>query len=126
VRVLHATTLMKLTSRCGTSASQGCIKALLAKAAEAKLLGTTRLRADTTVVPANVAYPTDSGLLAKTVRRIAATDRRIQAAGGASRTHHLRDRRLAAGKRAHGIVAKLGCAARRAGRRPSGPPAWPG
>ena len=28
------------------------------------------LRVDTTVVPANVAYPTDSGLLARAVRRI--------------------------------------------------------
>ena len=59
---------------------------LLAKAAEAKLLRTTRLPADTTVVPANVSYPTDSSLLAKAVRRIAATGRRIQAAGGAIRT----------------------------------------
>jgi IS5 family transposase len=53
--------------------------ALLAKAVGAKLLRTSRLRADTTVVP----YPTDSGLLANAARRIAATGRRIQAAGGA-------------------------------------------
>ena len=43
----------------------------MAKAAEAKVLRTNRVRADTTVVPANVAYPTDSGLLAKAIRRIA-------------------------------------------------------
>jgi IS5 family transposase len=67
----HPTTLMKLTTRCGPAAVDGCNQALLAKAAEAKLLRTTRLRADTTVVPADVAYPTDSGLLAKAVRRIA-------------------------------------------------------
>ena len=71
--VPHPTTLMKLTTRCGTVAVDGLNEALLAKAAEAKLLRTNRLRADTTVVPANVAYPTDSGLLAKAVRRIAAT-----------------------------------------------------
>jgi len=81
-------------------------EALLAKAAEAKLLRTNRLRADTTVVPADVAYPTDSGLLAKAVRRIATTGRRIRAAGGATRTR-VRDRGRAAGKRAHGIAAKL-------------------
>ena len=69
-RVPHPTTLMKLTTRCGTAAVDGCNEALLAKAAEAKLLRTARLRADTTVVPADVAYPTDSGLLAKAVRRI--------------------------------------------------------
>ena len=52
------------------------------------------------------AYPTDSGLLAKAIRRIGATGRRIQAAGGAVRTK-LRDRSRAAGRRAHGIAAKL-------------------
>jgi IS5 family transposase len=33
-----------------------------------------------------VAYPTDSGLLAKAIIRIAVTGRRIRAAGGAVRT----------------------------------------
>ena len=79
---------------------------MLAKAAEAKVLRTSRVRADTTVVPANVCYPTDSGLLAKAIRRIGATGQRIQSAGGAVRTR-LRDRSRAAGKRAHGIAAKL-------------------
>ena len=105
-QVPDPTTLMKLTSRCGTAAVDGLNEALLAKAAEAKLLRTSRLRADTTVVAADVAYPTDSGLLAKAIRRIAATARRIQAAGGATRTR-LRDRSRAAGKRAHAIAAKL-------------------
>ena len=54
-RVPHPTTLMKLTTRCGTAAVDGCNEALLAKAADARLLRTCRLRADTTVVPANVA-----------------------------------------------------------------------
>jgi IS5 family transposase len=57
-------------------------------------------------MPADVAYPTDSGLLARAVRRIAATGRRIQAAGGATRTR-LRDRSRAAGARARQIAAKL-------------------
>jgi IS5 family transposase len=104
--VPHPTTLMKLTTRCGSAAVDGLNEALLAKAAEAKLLRTTRIRADTTVVPANVSYPTDSGLLAKAVRRIAATGRRVQAAGGAVRTR-VRDRSRAAGRRAHAIAAKL-------------------
>src|ERR1700692_4196402 len=104
--VPHPTTLMKLNTRCGSAAVQGLNEALLAKAAEAKVLRTNRVRADTTVVPANVAYPTDSGLLAKAIRRIAVTGQRIQSAGGAVRTK-LRDRSRAAGKRAHGIAAKL-------------------
>ncbi len=104
--VPHPTTLMKLSTRCGSVAVQGLNEALLAKAAEAKVLRTGRVRADTTVVPANVCYPTDSGLLAKAIRRIGAAGARIHNAGGAVRTR-LRDRSRAAGKRAHGIAAKL-------------------
>lgn len=104
--VPHPTTLMKLTTRCGPAAVEGLNEALLAKAAQAKLLRTTRVRVDTTVVPSNVAYPTDSGLLARAIRRIAATEKRIQAAGGATRTK-VRDRTRAAGTRAHSIGARL-------------------
>ncbi|WP_016882228.1 MULTISPECIES: ISNCY-like element ISRjo3 family transposase [unclassified Rhodococcus (in: high G+C Gram-positive bacteria)] len=104
--VPHPTTLMKLTTRCGPAAVVGLNEALLAKATEAKVLRTTTLRADTTVVPSNVSYPTDSGLLAKAIRRIAVTGKRIQAAGGATRTT-VRDRSRAAGKRAHSIGFKL-------------------
>ena len=39
-RVRHPTTLVKLTTRCGTGAVDGCKEALLAKSVEAKLLGT--------------------------------------------------------------------------------------
>src|SRR4051812_28006915 len=105
-RVPHPTTLMKLTTRCGSAAVEGLNEALLAKAAEAKLLRTNRVRVDTTVVPSNVAYPTDSGLLARAIRRIAAVQTRIRAAGGATRTR-VRDRSRAAGTRAHAIGAKL-------------------
>ncbi len=98
----HPTTLMKLTTRCGSAAIDGLNEALLAKAAEAKLLGTNRIRADTTVARANVSYPTDLGLLAKAMRRIAATGKRIQAAGGAVRTR-VGDRSRAAGRRAHAV-----------------------
>ena len=78
--VPHPTTLMKLTTRCGSAAVEGLNEALLAKAAEAKVLRCSRIRVDTTVVASNVSYPTDSGLLAKAVNRIAATGRRKQAA----------------------------------------------
>jgi IS5 family transposase len=104
--VPHPTTLMKLTTRCGSVAVDGLNEALLAKAVEAKVVRTARVRVDTTVVPANVAYPTDSGLLAKAVRRIGAGVTRIHAAGGAVRTR-VRDRSRSAGVKAHGIAAKL-------------------
>ena len=102
--VPHRTTLMKLTTRCGSAPVGGLNEALLARAAEAKVLRTSRIRIDTTVVAANVAYPTGSGLVAKAVNRIAVTGRRVQAAGGAVRTK-LRDRSRAAGRRAHDLNA---------------------
>jgi len=68
-RVPHPTTLMKITSRCGDDAVAGLNEALLAKAGEAKLLRTDKVRADTTVVEAAVAYPTDSGLFGQGDRR---------------------------------------------------------
>jgi transposase, IS5 family len=105
-RVPHPTTLMKITTRCGDAAVAGLNEALLAKAAAAKLLRTDKVRADTTVVGADVAYPTDSGLLAKAVGKIARTVARVKAAGGATRTRS-RDRRRAAGRRARSIASKL-------------------
>ena len=117
-RVPHPTTLMKLTRRCGEAAVTGLNDALLAKAAAQKLLRTDKVRADTTVVEAAVAYPTDSGLLAKAVGGIAGTIKRIQAAGGATRTR-VRDRSRSAGQRARSIASKLrlrGAAAREEGQ----------
>src|SRR6476619_2764161 len=110
---------MKLTTRCGATAVNGLNQALLAKAVEAKVVRTGRVRADTTVVPANVAYPTDSGLLAKSVRRIGANVKRIQAAGGAVRTN-MRDRSRSAGTKAHGIAARLRSRAQLGPRRGEG------
>jgi len=105
-RVPHPTTLMKITTRCGDDAVAGLNEALLAKAATAKLLRTDKVRADTTVVEAAVAYPTDSGLLAKAIGTMARTVERIKAAGGATRTR-ARDRRRSAGRRARSIASKL-------------------
>ena len=105
-RVPHPTTLMKLTTRCGEAAVAGLNEALLAKAAGAKLLRTARVRADTTVIPANVAYPTDSGLLAKAAGKLVRTARRVQAAGGAAGTV-MTDRRRAAARRVREIAARL-------------------
>jgi transposase, IS5 family len=104
--VPHPTTLMKLTTRCGEAAVAGLNEALWATAAGAKLLRTARVRADTTVIAANVAYPTDAGLLAKAVGKLVRTARRVQAAGGATGTV-MRDRRRAAARRMRELAAHL-------------------
>jgi IS5 family transposase len=105
-RVPHPSTLGKLTARCGPEVIDQLNAALLVKAGAAKLVKTDKVRADTTVVEANVTYPTDSGLLVRAITRIVALVARIHAAGAASRTG-VRDRRRAAGRRARSISAHL-------------------
>ena len=106
VAVPHPTTLMKITTRCGPSATDGLNEALLAKAVAAKVLKTNRVRADTTVVEANVAYPSDSGLLAKGVAKMAATAKKLQTMGLATRTK-MADRTRSVRSRARSINANL-------------------
>jgi IS5 family transposase len=105
-RVPHPTTLMKITTRCGSEVIDQLNEALLAKAAEGKVLRTGRVRADTTVVAANVQRPTDSGLLAKAIGAMNRQIRRIKTAGAAVRTPW-RDRTRAAGRRARQINSRL-------------------
>jgi IS5 family transposase len=51
IAVPHPTTLMKITTRCGSAAVGGLNDALLARAMRARVLKTNRVRADTTVIP---------------------------------------------------------------------------
>jgi IS5 family transposase len=105
-RVPHPTTLMKITTRCGSEVIEQLNEALLAKANEAKLLRVGKVRADTTVVSANVERPTDSGLLAHAIGKTSRLVGRIKATGAAPRTQW-RDRSRAAGRRARQINSKL-------------------
>jgi IS5 family transposase len=105
-RVPHPSTLGKLTARCGASVIGELNAALLAKAGAAKVVKVEKVRADTTVVPANVAYPTDSGLLVRAIALIVTLVAHIHTAGAASRTS-VRDRRRAAGRRVRSISAHL-------------------
>jgi len=105
-RVPHSTTLMKITTRCGETAINALNDALLARAVEAKVLKTNRLRADTTVVEADVAYPVDSALLAKGVARLAKLAGRARSLGLATRTP-VRDRTRSVHRRARDVVNTL-------------------
>ena len=105
-QVPHPTTLVKLTRRLGEQTVTSLNEVLLANAADHKVLRTHRVRADTTVVAANVCYPTDAGLLARAIGKLHTTIGRIQAAGGASRTR-VRDRRRSARRRAHQLAKTL-------------------
>ena len=102
----HPTTLMKITTRCGHQAVNQLNEALLNKAMAAHVVKLDKVRADTTVVPANVAYPTDSGLLAKGVAKLTKTVAALHALGLARRTG-FRDRTRSVRRRAHQIAAWL-------------------
>jgi len=104
--VPHPTTLMKITTRCGQHAVDELNDALIAKAVEAKVLKLNRVRADTTVVEANVAYPTDSGLLTKGIATMGRIAARLKTAGLATRTR-FRDRSRSARRRCRAINANL-------------------
>ena len=104
--VPHPSTLEKIVSRCGEAAVAALNEALLAKAHENKVLRVEQLRADTTVVEANVSYPTDSGLLAKGVAKMAVLVAAVKALGLAARTL-TRDRTRSVRRRAHGVAAWL-------------------
>lgn len=104
--VPHDSTLKKIAKRCGPGAIEGLNEALLQKAANDKVLKTDRLRADTTVVPSDVAYPTDSGLMARGVIRLAGLVAVVHGLGLATRTK-LRDRGRSMRRRAHSIGAWL-------------------
>ncbi len=104
--VPHPTTLSKLVRRAGPGVIDQLNTALVGKLAGDKLLRGRKLRVDTTVVGANVAYPTDVGLLARATGKLAGTAKRVQAAGGAPRTR-VRDRRRAARRHAHEVARAM-------------------
>lgn len=84
-RAPHPSTLMRSTTRCGSTTVAELNAHLAANGVEAGVIDMGWLRADTTVVPADIKYPTDSGLLTKGITRIAVLVARLQAAGIAPR-----------------------------------------
>src|ERR671931_208966 len=113
-RVPDPTTLIKLTKRLGPEPLEELNGELLALAVERRVLRSRRLRVDTTLVEADIRSPTDSGLCAHAVSRLASLARRVKATGAASKAR-VRDRRRSVGKRVRAISALGGARPRRAG-----------
>ena len=105
-RAPHPSTLMKITTRCGSTTVAELNAHLIALGVEVGVIDMGWLRADTTVVPADIKYPTDSGLLSKGISRIATVVARLQAAGIAPRTE-FDDQTAMARQGAHRIGSKL-------------------
>jgi IS5 family transposase len=104
--VPHPTTLVKLVGRAGPEMVDELNAALLHKLAAGKLLRARKLRVDTTVVEADIDYPTDADLLEHAVRKLGGLVRRVKARGAASRTR-FRDRGRAAGRRMKQLARTL-------------------
>jgi transposase, IS5 family len=77
--VPHPTTLVKLVRRAGPEVIEQLNAALLGKLATGKLLRARKLRVDTTVVEADIDYPTDADLLEHAVRKLSGLVRRLKA-----------------------------------------------
>jgi transposase, IS5 family len=104
--VPHPTTLVKLVGRAGPETIEQLNAALLHKLAAGKLLRARKLRVDTTVVEADIDYPTDADLLEGAVRKLGGLVRRIKGRGAARRTR-FRDRGRAAGRRMKQLARTL-------------------
>ena len=104
--VPHPTTLVKLVRRAGPEVIGQLNTALVEKLARDKLLRGRKLRVDTTVVEADIDYPTDADLLEGAVRKLGGLVRRIKARGAAPRTR-FRDRGRAAGRRLKQLARTL-------------------
>src|SRR4030095_11543820 len=102
----HRATLVKLVRRAVPEVIEQLNQALVAKLAADKLLRGRKLRVDTTVVEADIDYPTDADLLEQAVRKLGGLVRRVKARGAASRTR-FRDRGRAAGRRMKQLARTL-------------------
>jgi IS5 family transposase len=76
--VPHPTTLVKLVGRAGPEVIGQLNAALVDKLAADKLLRGRKLRVDTTVVEADIDYPTDADLLEGAVRKLGGLGRRMK------------------------------------------------
>ena len=112
-RVPDESTVRKLTRRLGADTVAGLTRALIAKAVRERRFRARAVRIDSTVVEADVRYPTDSGLAADGVGALAREGKRLAWAGGRAKGA-VRDRSRAASRRLREMSRTL---ARRSGER---------
>jgi transposase, IS5 family len=111
-RVPDESTVRKLTRRLGAETVAELTRALIEKAVRERRWRPRAARIDSTVVEADVRYPTDDGLALQGARALASRGRRLARRVGESATA-VRDRSRAIGRRVREIGRTLG---RRSGR----------
>ncbi|HYN52861.1 MAG TPA: transposase, partial [Thermoleophilaceae bacterium] len=112
-RVPHESTVRKLTRRLGADTVAELTRALIEKAHTERRFRSRAVRIDSTVVEADVRYPTDSGLAGDGVRALARQGKRLAQAIGQAKGA-VRDRSRAVSRRLRAISRTL---ARRTGDR---------
>jgi len=99
-------TVRKLTRRLGPDVVAEITRALIAKATRENRFRARAIRIDSTVIEADVKYPTDAGLASQGVRALAREGRKLAARIGAKRTA-VRDRSRAMGRALRGIARTI-------------------
>lgn len=105
-RVPDESTVRKLTRRIGAETVSGLTRALIVKATREKRFRPRAVRIDSTVVEADVKYPTDAGLAGHGVRVLAREGRKLQRLVGEKRSR-VRDRSRAMGQKLRGIARTI-------------------
>jgi IS5 family transposase len=101
-RVPEESTVRKLTRRIGPETVSELTRALIVKATREKRFRPRAVRIDSTVIEADVKYPTDSGLASQGVKALAREGRKLAKLCGEKR-RWVRDRSRSMGKRLRAI-----------------------
>jgi IS5 family transposase len=112
-RVPDESTVRKLTRRLGAAVVNEITRVAIEKARREKRFRPRAVRIDSTVVEADVRYPTDSGLALDSARALAREARKLLAKIGKD-AGHVQDRTRAIGRRVRAMTRTLG---RRTGER---------
>ncbi len=99
-------TVRKLTRRLGAEAVAELSRAVIAKAQRETRFRARAVRIDSTVVEADVRYPTDAGLASDGVRTLAREGKRLRAKLGET-TARVQDRSRAVGRRLRAVARTL-------------------
>jgi IS5 family transposase len=94
----HESTVRKLTRRLGSEVVDDLIRTLIVRTYRERRLRPRAMRVDSTVIEADIRFPTDAGLCGDAVRRLAAVAHHVRRAIPTA-TGHVRDRSRAVGKR---------------------------
>jgi IS5 family transposase len=105
-RVPDESTVRKMTRRIGPETVSELTRTLIASATREKRFRPRAVRIDSTVVEADVKYPTDAGLAAQGVRALAREARKLAQRIGESK-RRVRDRSRAMGRRLRGVTRTI-------------------